>query len=364
MDKESERSFVDKEEKSYPSNDLKFSDNSSPLMTLNTKIKRLFDLSSDSSRVGLDIGNSFIKLVHMKENKILNILIEKKDAIKNIPIFFDNINKNKTKIFTCVGDSSIVVKQIEIPVTAKKKLESVLQWEVPLHVPYPANEAVINWQVMDTGSDKSKMKVLIVAVKNELKKQHLDFLSSLNIKPDSVSVEPLALMNSFLLTEPSIKKEERTVMLDIGATNTILNIVQDKTDFFTRYLSMGGSHLTADIQKKTGLSYEEAEAMKKKDDSSLFDILESSFFLFIQDLRKSLAYYNSKNGRIETKRIIICGGGSGLSSLRQYISEQMGIRVELFNPVIGMEKEGDLSQHYKKIGSQCALAFGLAVKEG
>ena len=368
MDKEFEPSFVDKvdknEEKDYPVNDVKFSNNSSPLMTLNTKIKGLFDLSSESSRVGLDIGSRFIKLVHMRKNKILNILIEKKDEIEDIRIFFDKIDNNKTKVFTSVGDSSIVVKQIEIPVTAKKKLESVLQWEVPLHVPYPVDEVVINWQIMGTGSDNSKMKVLIVAVKNELKKRHLDFLSSLNIEPHSVSVEPLALMNSFLLTEPLLEKRERIVMLDMGATNTILNIVQGKTDFFTRYLSMGGDYLTAEIQKRTGLNYEEAEAMKKKDDSSLFDILESSFFLFVQNLRKSLAYYNSESGRIEFERVIICGGGSGLSSLRQYISEHMGVAVELFNPVVGTGKDEHLSQYYEKIGSQCALAFGLAVKEG
>ncbi|MDY6856635.1 MAG: type IV pilus assembly protein PilM [Thermodesulfobacteriota bacterium] len=334
----------------------------SPFIIFRSKQKRLFSISS-KYRIGLDIGSHSIKAVKLKGTSLSAALIGKRLEPEKVKNYLKEIKIQKARVFTAVEDSSIVIKQVSLPLSAKKKLDTVMEWEAPRHIPYSAEDVLINWQTLYTDTEQSKLRVLLVAVKKQLKKGHLGYLSSLGVKPRAVDIAPLALMNSFSLTNP-LKDEETIVMVDIGAKRSNLNILKENDLYFTRYLPLGGEKLTEVIQEKIGIDHEQAEELKKMTDSSVFNILEPLLYSFVQDLRKSLAYFDSKSGRKGFRKIILSGGGSRLRYLPQYLTEELGINVELFNPFLNLKGAEDFSNSdLGKISPQFALAFGLALKE-
>ena len=334
------------------------------------------------TRIGLDIGSHSIKAVQIKGSKILTLLLSEASKTNNLEEFFKRARRVKAKIFTAVGGDSIVVKQIEIPLSTKKTLDHNLKQEAQKHIPYPLEDVAMDWQSMGTISGSKSSDVLIVAVKKELREQHLALLRSLDIEPQAVELEPLALMNSFF-NSFALQEGETVVMLDIGAEKTTLNIFREGGLYFTHYLPMGGNRLTQVIEEEMGLDYSEAEELKKKGDISIFRLLEPNLSLFIQDLKNSLVYYENRSenkgldrrivlnaasigplrGNKGFDRIVLSGGSSNLNNLPEYLTEQLGIMTEVFNPLMDLDRNGDITQEtIEDLGPQFALAFGLATK--
>ena len=337
-------------------------DSGSLFTVFRSQQRRLFSLPSQH-RIGLDIGSHSIKAVELKGTSLSAVLIGDRLEPEKIKEYLKEIKIQKARVFTAVGDSSIVIKQVSLPLSAKKKLDTVMEWEAPRHIPYPAEDVLINWQHLYTDHEQSKLRVLLVAVKKELKEGHLALLSSLGVEPRAVDIAPLALMNSFSFTNP-LQDEETIVMVDIGAKSANLNILKEKDLYFTRYIPLGGERLTRVIQENMGIDHYQAEELKRNADSSVFNLLEPLLSAFVQDLRKSLAYFDSKSGRKGFSKIILSGGGSGLRYLPQYLTEELGINAELFNPFLNLKGAEDFSKSdLGKISPQFALAFGLALKE-
>ena len=356
-------------------------DSATPFKIFGSTQRRLLGFPM-RSRIGLDIGNHSIKAVQIKGSKILTLLLSEASKTNNLEEFFKRARRDKAKIFTAVGGDSIVVKQIEIPLSTKKTLDHNLKQEAQKHIPYPLEDVAMDWQSMGTISGSKSSDVLIVAVKKELREQHLALLRSLDIEPQAVELEPLALMNSFF-NSFALQEGETVVMLDIGAEKTTLNIFREGGLYFTHYLPMGGNRLTQVIEEEMGLDYSEAEELKKKGDISIFRLLEPNLSLFIQDLKNSLVYYENRSenkgldrrivlnaasigplrGNKGFDRIVLSGGSSNLNNLPEYLTEQLGIMTEVFNPLMDLDRNGDITQEtIEDLGPQFALAFGLATK--
>jgi type IV pilus assembly protein PilM len=84
----------------------------------------------------------------------------------------------------------------------------------------------------------------------------------------------------------------------------------------------------------------------------------------VTELRRSLDYYRSRPQGRDVERLILCGGTAVLPGLEQFLGAQLGIRVELANPLAHVQMTARVEPEYAaEIAPVIPVSLGLAVRE-
>jgi len=82
------------------------------------------------------------------------------------------------------------------------------------------------------------------------------------------------------------------------------------------------------------------------------------------ELRRSLEYYSTRYSQIP-QRVLLCGGTAKMPNLAEFLSEQLGIPVEVANPIKNLKvKVTNFSDRYlSEIAPVFPVAIGLAIRD-
>ena len=165
------------------------------------------------------------------------------------------------------------------------------------------------------------------------------------------------------------------MVIDIGKKFTSIYIVSRGIVMFSSIFPLGGNMFTKIIEKKLKISFKEAEDIKKKYglDNKFFD--EKVFLMLLDGLsvlqdeisRRFLYWHTHKSeknkNRPQIEKIILCGGGSNLIGLSEYLSVRMKIQAELADVWINIL---DIKKYIPEISFEKSLSYatalGLALK--
>lgn len=84
----------------------------------------------------------------------------------------------------------------------------------------------------------------------------------------------------------------------------------------------------------------------------------------VTELRRSLDYYRSRGDGPGAQRIILCGGTAALPGLGPFLSMQLGVPVELANPLANVQLSAKVEADYAaEVAPVFPVSLGLAVRE-
>jgi type IV pilus assembly protein PilM len=277
----------------------------------------------------------------------------------------------KEGIVSSIGSNLAVVRQVQYPVAVKDKLLSAIQWEARKFIPYEPEEVVVDAQILSIKEDTGKMEVLLAAVPKEHLKHHQDVLSGVGVESTTVDTDSIALMNA-LKSQITLQTQETALLIDVGARTTILNLYQEDGLFFTRSLSIAGDRFTQEISANFGVSFSQAEVLKRGevieevdvDPDKLVKFLKRSYKQLYSEIHKSILFYNKQTGVKDFNYMFLCGGGANLPGLKEFLSEKMGTDIALLSPVtdLKVDEKNITKQTLTQFGSQIAMAIGLALR--
>jgi type IV pilus assembly protein PilM len=230
---------------------------------------------------------------------------------------------------------------------------------------------LLDFQVLNVEERTNNMNILLVATTKDEIAKHNEILNAVDLAPGIVDAEPLAIANSFIFN--AFIEEGVYVVVNLGAHRSNMVIYGPQAKFFSRDLAWGGFNITKDIMKKRNLSFEEAEAYKfeygitdngasasKSQELSTLEISDKPTEEQIAlEVKRSLRYYVKEAGNSDFRKVLLVGGSSKLKGLPEYLTEQLNIPTEIFNPFINLEMPEKLRD---KKDPQLALAIGLAMR--
>ena len=130
-----------------------------------------------------------------------------------------------------MGGPSVIVRHIKFPPLSNKEIEESIKWEAKTYIPFPLKEVNIDYQILGRSVKNKRVDVLLVAVTKKLLQDHLGKLQHFHITPSIVDINSLALVNAYS-AKNQIKEERSIVLLDIGASTTILTIHKKNIDYY------------------------------------------------------------------------------------------------------------------------------------
>lgn len=196
-----------------------------------------------------------------------------------------------------MAGSAVISKVIEMEAgLCDDDRESQLKVDADQYIPYPLDEAAIDFDVLGySARNPERVDVLLAACRKEHIEVREAALELAGLTARVVDLEVCALERSFALAAGA--SVARTVALvDIGATLTALSVVHEGQIIYSREQLFGGHQLTEHIQRRYGLSKEEASLAKKQGglpDDYASEVLQPFQEAVVQQVSRSLQFFQA-----------------------------------------------------------------------
>lgn len=316
---------------------------------------------ASTAKLGIDISSTSVKLLELSRSgnryKVeaysveplpVNAVVEKNitdvegvgDAIAKVLARSKSGLKNAA---VAVAGSAVITKTIEMDSALNDdEMESQIKVEADQYIPYPLDEVSIDFEVQgEVDNAPERVEVLLAACRNENVELRSDVLEIAGLVPKVVDVEAYAIERAFGLVADQIEGgEDQTVaIVDIGSTMTTLSVLHDGRTIYTREQLFGGKQLTEEIQRRYGLSFEEAGLAKKQGglpDDYEPEVLEPFKEAVVQQVARSLQFFFSSSQYNDVDHILIAGGTASISGLAELVQDKVGTSTTVANPFVDM----------------------------
>jgi type IV pilus assembly protein PilM len=240
---------------------------------------------SGGPTVGVDVGSHSIKVAECAPSRggvavralgiaptpagamENNVIVDSQllaQAVKQL-LKASNIS-TKASVSSVSGQSALVVRVIEVPNMSDAELAETMRWEVERHVPFAANEVIMDFQRIaraDAPPDAQNMEVLLAVAQQDMIDRHVEMIFAAGLSPVAIDVEPLAVCRTFVDMSPDPRAQKTIAVVNIGANNTDIAIFKDGLLAFPRTLPLAGESLTRAIMSQLGIGPEQAEEYKR-----------------------------------------------------------------------------------------------------
>ncbi|WP_020209862.1 pilus assembly protein PilM [Gilvimarinus chinensis] len=311
--------------------------------------------------LGVDISSTSVKLLELSRNGDRyrvetyavrplppNSVVEKNinDPGAVAEVIRTLVKQSKTKLrqaAVSVAGSAVITKVIEQPVgLSDDDLENRIYLEADQYIPFDTDEVSIDFEVVgESPNDPEMVEVLLAACRTENVDSRVEALQGAGLEEKVVDVEAYAMERAFELVLEQLEDQDNQVVavLDVGATMTTLSVLVDGRTIYTREQLFGGRQLTEEIQRRYGLSMEEAGLAKKQGglpDDYHSEVLEPFKEAVVQQITRSLQFFFSSSEYNDVDYIVLAGGVASMQGLAELIEEKLGTQTLVANPFANM----------------------------
>src|SRR5687767_15202911 len=318
--------------------------------------------------VGLDIGSSSVKAVELQKKgnsvQLMSLgyenlqpdtivdgqIMELNNVSNVIANIFNEHTIKTTRVCAGVSGHSVIVKNIVLPQMSQEELQESFSWHAEEHIPFDIGDVNLDYEL--TGKSSETLHVLMAACKSDKIANVKQAIQLAGKHPVIIDVDAFALQNCYEVNyQPRVG--EIVALLNIGAATMNINILNGTRSIFARDASVGGSQYTSLLQKELGLSFEQAEGVKRGmalpegvEPRPIQPIIETVSEALALEMKKTVDFYRAtaQEGEGGIQKILLAGGGSKLPGLADFLARKFEIPVEVFDPFRQIRSEEHTSE--------------------
>ena len=336
--------------------------------------------------IALDIGSTFIKLIQLKgANKSYQLVkfgmvplppeVIVEGAVMDAGRVVDAIKELLTaqkvttkEVVISVSGSSVIIKRVAVADMSDEELAESIKWEAEQYIPFSIDDVNVDFQKLGPGAAEGQADVLLVAVKKDKINDYVNLVKEAGLEPVVMDVDAFALANMYELNYDIAAGI--TALLNIGASVMNINILKDGASIFTRDITVGGNRYTEALQRDFGLTYEDAEKVKRgegvegADKEQIDSVMSSVTDDIVSETQRSFEFFRSTTGSDKVSRVLVSGGCARVGNFAAVLSERLEIPVEVSNPFknIKVDPKRFDAAVIEQSAPLSAVAVGLAIR--
>jgi len=336
--------------------------------------------------LGIDIGSSSIKLVELEQygnayqlrsigetplppGSIVNKTIAKSEAISHIlSTLINDLEIETDDAAISISGDPVLIKRVSLPKMSNAELKKSITWELEQSISQRIKEINYDYQVLPGKSAQDNIDVLIVAANKNATKDYISIVTDVGLNPVIVDLDVFSLESMYEVNYP--ESEGLLALVNIGASVTNINIIENGESVFARDLPVGGNLYTHLIMAEMDLTYEEAEEVKHTQRVGLTDpglkLFANNFIdLICSEINRTLDFFSSAHCNEKVKRIMIGGGSSSIPGMKDALSEITECYVGILNPFrkIAYSEEAFDPEYIEDVSPKMNIAMGLALRK-
>lgn len=260
--------------------------------------------------------------------------------------------------------------------------EMVLNQEASLYLPFPREDADVDYQKLGTALDDDgieRIEILMVATPKEVTDSYINALEIAQLRVDIVEVSSFALiraMHNELARFSTLA--EAVAIVDIEYEATEITVTVDGVPQFSRTFPIGTAQIqnaqlrainlpprrTTDMEMLSSTTVP-VQAMdtaglagggNTPGDAAIMRVVGD----LSDELRRSIDFYTSQSPGSDVVQLLIAGPGACIGQLNEFFSQRLGIAAAAIDPLmaVGVTVDGEMPIQ-ERMALSVALGLGL-----
>jgi type IV pilus assembly protein PilM len=288
------------------------------------------------------------------------------------------------KVATALPGRETVSRLIRLPAEIPdiELREMVLNQEASLYLPFPREDADVDYQKLGTALDDDgieRIEILMVATPKEVTDSYMQALKIAQLQVDVVEVSSFALiraMHNELSRFSTLA--EAVAIVDIEYEATEITVTVDGVPQFSRTFPIGTAQIqnaqlrainlpprrTTDMEmlSSTVVPVQSMDTASlaggggTPGDAAIMRVVGD----LSDELRRSIDFYTSQSPGSDVVQLLIAGPGACIGQLNEFFSQRLGIAAVAVDPLtaVGVTVDGDIPIE-ERMAMSVALGLGL-----
>ena len=342
--------------------------------------------------IGLDVSSSAVKMVELSGDAKSGYRVERyaiealpRDAVADgnivtLEAVAEAVRRAWKRLGTSVRNvaialpaSHVITKKIIVAAGQREEeLEVLVESEANQYIPFALEEVNLDFQVLGPApSSPDEVEVLIAASRKEKVEDRVAVAEAAGLKPIVVDVESYATLAAYSLIEKQLPDDGRgqiVALVDAGANVMTLTVLRNGQTLYGREQTFGGNQLTQDIARHYGMTFEEAEAEKRRNnlpENYEAELLQPFVESLALEVSRALQFFFTSTQFNQVDHIVLSGGCAALTGADEAVAARTQINTILANPFAGMvlgNQAGSRSKGLLAEASMLMVACGLALR--
>lgn len=181
-----------------------------------------------------------------------------KDAAKRAGVSVNQV------VVTISGQSSVLVRTLEVPRMSATELKEHMQWEINRNIPFSESNVVSDFKpLVDEDPDSQNMDVVMAIAPQSAVDTLLACMKKAGKQLSAIDVEPLSLARVYAFNYDDASPDDVVCVVDLGHMTTSINIYKGGKLLMPRQVPIGGEMFTKAISDAMGVGVEDAETLKR-----------------------------------------------------------------------------------------------------
>ncbi len=251
-----------------------------------------------------------------------------------------------------------VINRLKLPPTPAAELAAAVRFQAMRELPYPVDEAEIDFVVMGRDEQGLATDVLLAAVRRETLVQIRQTCEAAGLTPVRIGLRPYANLVSVSRLPGTL--DQRVLFVDVGPTQTEINIFRGRSLAFSRAASVSvpfsfGEMVTEDSRVSSKAELEEVERAAAVEQEVVGELLV--------EMTRTLQAYRATETDATIDQIIIAGGTGLEHALLEAAETRFGVPIAMFDPTMTLGAHESEAGKLRAFSAALGLAWGLS-REG
>jgi type IV pilus assembly protein PilM len=340
--------------------------------------------------IGIDISSTSIKMVELSDNGRGGYKLEgystsplAKDAMVDgnvgdlekvadaMKLAWKLLGSREKRVALALPASAVISKKVLMNAGLREEdMEAQVEAEANQYIPFSLDEVNIDFQILGPAANNpDEVEVLIAASRKEKIEDRVAAAEGAGLKVTVMDVESYATEAAYTLVAsqlPNSGREQTVMIVDIGASMMHINVLHDNKSVYTREQSFGGGQLTQEIQRRFGLSLEEAEIAKRKGglpESYDSEVLQPFVQSLAMEVARASQFFTSSTQYNRIDHIVLAGGCAAIHAIDVAVQDRTQVNTVVANPFHSMAISTRLKQQQAATDAPSLLiACGLAMR--
>ncbi|MEA5551483.1 type IV pilus biogenesis protein PilM [Anabaena cylindrica UHCC 0172] len=289
-----------------------------------------------------------------------------------------------SRVATCIPGRDAIVRVIPVPAELddKELREMVLNHEAALYLPYPREEADVDYQKLGYFVDEDgieKVQVLLVATRKEVTNTYINTFAEAGLKIDVLEINSFALIRTIRDQLRLFGPQEAAVLVDIEFDSTEIAIIINGVPQFSRTVPIGTYQLQAALSRAMNLptSRDMDMLMGMTIPANPMDLGRTGttgvnpgmgpmlkvLGELSDELRRSIDFYINQSEGLEVAQILLAGTGGGLQQLDEFFTQRLGFPTTQIDPIRDLSLEVEAEKYPLVQRPGLGIVLGLGMRE-
>ena len=258
------------------------------------------------------------------------------------------------RVIVDVPRDKAVINRLTVPPTPLNELAAAVRFQAMRELPFPLDEAQIDYVVTAKNEEGFATQVLLAAVRLEALDRLRETCQAAGLTPARIGLRPYANMVSVMHLPAML--DRHVLFLDVGPSMTEIDVICGGVLAFSRAANVTvpfqGGELVAEDSRVSSKAELSGLALADSVQSSAVDEL-------LVEITRTLQAYRTTEAVENIEQIVIAGGTGVERTLVEAVDERFNLPATMFDPTVPLGVGEEEAPKLRAFASTLGLAWGL-----